>query len=95
MRDPGNLMFSNEPVKGKPAMKNTLTSAMTAGDREIAAKHLGHGNVEVTLTGAELLNMTDDELVERLDHLLTELETMLNEQPDDLGNTTEKDGSDE
>ena len=55
-------------------MKNTLTSAMTAGDREIAAKHLGHGNVGITLTGAELLNMTDDELVERRNHLLTELE---------------------
>ena len=55
-------------------MKNTLTSVMIAGDREIAAKHLGHGNVEVTLTGAELLNMTDDELVERRNHLLTELE---------------------
>ena len=74
MRDPGNLMFSNEPVKGKPAMKNTLTSVMIAGDREIAVKHLGHGNVEVTITSAELLNMTDDELVERRNHLLTELE---------------------
>ena len=65
-------------------MKNPLTSPLSSGDREIAAKHLGHGNVEVTLTGAELLNMTYDELVERRDHLLAELEVieevMINEQ---------------
>ena len=88
MQDPGNLMFSNEPVKGKLAMKNTLTSVMIAGDREIAVKHLGHGNVEVTITSAELLNMTDDELVERRNHLLTELEVteeaMINEQTETL-----------
>ena len=76
-------------------MKNTPTSTMTAGGYLTVATHLGHGNVEVTLTSAELLNMTDDELVERLDYLLTELEMMLNEQPDDRGNTTEKDGLDE
>ena len=69
-------------------MKNTLTSVMIAGDREIAVKHLGHGNVEVTITSAELLNMTDDELVERRDHLLAELEVteeaMINEQTETL-----------
>ena len=65
-------------------MKNTLTSAMTAGGYLTVATHLGHGNVEVILTGAELLNMTNDELVERRDHLLAELEVieevMINEQ---------------
>ena len=55
-------------------MKNTPTSTMTAGGYLTVATHLGHGNVEVTLTSAELLNMTDDELVERRNRLLTELE---------------------
>ena len=69
-------------------MKNTPISMMTAGDREISAKYLDHGNVEVILTGAELLNMTNDELVERRDHLLAELEVteevMINEQTETL-----------
>ena len=43
-------------------MKNTLTGTVTAGNREkcldlacdIAAEYFGHGNVEVTITSAEL-----------------------------------------
>ena len=85
---PWQLDVLKRTSERKPTMKNTPTSTMTAGGYLTVATHLGHGNVEVTLTSAELLNMTDDELVERLDHLLTELEMMLNEQPED------SDGSD-